>query len=117
MNENTQPRTLWSQSMFDALLIALRRQQSDDRVHMLIGDLRAKGYSLDVIATKVVKALGPRAAARVHQLAAAPGKAPRPKARPAYRLSRRKRLRNVLRRAQEGVEDAMNGLRRGLRRS
>jgi hypothetical protein len=118
MNEDTQSGTLWSQSMFDALVVSLRRQQGDDRVKELIADLRRKGYSIDVITSKVVKALGPKAASRVQKLAggarapAAPARSSQP-----YRVSRGRRLKLWMRDAQDSLEDAVDAVRRAMRRS
>ena len=115
MNENTQSRTLWSQSMFDALLVALRRQAADHHVRELLEDLSRKGYSLDIILKKVVKALGPKAGARVQQIAGG-GKPPPSRSHRPYRMSRGRRFELWMRGARDSLEDAVDALRRAVRR-
>jgi len=114
LNENTQSRTLWSQSMFEALLVALRRQAGDKHVLELIDDLKRKGYSLEIIVNKVVKSLGPKAAARVHLLAG--GTPPPARSRQPYRMSRGRRFELWMRGARETLDDAMDVLRKAVRR-
>ena len=100
--------------MFDALLVALRRQAGDTQVRELLDDLRRKGYSVDVICKKVVKTLGPKAGARVYQLAG--GKPSPSRSHQPYRMSRSRRFELWMRDARDSLEDTMDALRRAVRR-
>jgi hypothetical protein len=102
--------------MFDALVVSLRRQQGDERVKELIVDLRRKGYSIDIIATKVVKALGPKAATRVQKLAGVAAPAAQRQGQ-GYRLTRSRRLKLWMRDAQDNLEDTFDAVRKAFRRS
>jgi len=110
MSENTLTGTLWSQSMFDSLFLALRREASDARLANLLGDLDKKGYGVDAVSVRVMKALGPEAAVRVRRLSAVAA----PASRPRYRMTRMRRLRIWVRDARDTVHDACERLRSAL---
>ena len=116
MSENTLTGgTLWSQSMFDSLFVALRREVSDARLANLLGDLQRKGYGVDAVSVRVMKALGPEAAVRVRRLGTlAPSAPSAPRAR--YRMTRMRRLRIWVRDARDSVQDACERLRAALTR-
>ncbi len=66
--EMTEIKTMWSESLLEALYVALRKDKEDDVVQEVINDLRAKEYDDEYIVNKVKKKVGPNAAARIEAL-------------------------------------------------
>lgn len=69
-SDKTVAKTLWSETVIEALLLGLKKNVSDEKIRELIGDLYAKGYKQTYITNKVTKELGPAMATRVRQLMA-----------------------------------------------
>lgn len=68
-DDKTIAKTLWSETLIDALLLGLRKKAPDAKIRELIGDLEAKGFKKNYIIEKVTKELGAATAMRVRQLA------------------------------------------------
>ena len=66
--DETVAKTLWSETLIDALLLGLQKKVPDAKIKELINDLLAKGYKQPYIVSKVTKELGPAMAMRVTQL-------------------------------------------------
>ena len=67
-DDETVAKTLWSETLIDALLFALEKKSPDDKVKELIKDIIAKGYKPDYILNKVTKEQGEVSARRVKML-------------------------------------------------
>ena len=67
-DDETVAKTLWSETLIDALLVGLQKKVSDAKIKELLGDLNAKGYENTYIINKVTKELGSASAVRVRQL-------------------------------------------------
>ena len=67
-DDETMAKTLWSETLIDALLVGLQKKVSDAKIKELLGDLNAKGYENTYIVNKVTKELGAATAVRVRQL-------------------------------------------------
>lgn len=66
--EMTEIKTMWSESLLEALYVALRKDKEDKVVQEVIADLRAKEYDDEYIINKVKKKVGPTAAVRIEAL-------------------------------------------------
>ena len=66
--DKTVAKTLWSETLIEALLLGLQKNVSDEKIRELIGDLYAKGYKQNYIVNKVTKELDSAMAARVRRL-------------------------------------------------
>lgn len=66
--EMTEIKTMWSESLLEALYVALRKEKEDKLVKEVIDDLRAKEYDDEYIINKVKKKVGPTAAIRIEAL-------------------------------------------------
>ncbi len=66
--DKTVAKTLWSESLIDALLVGLKKKAADPKIKELIKDIIARGYKQDYIIQKVTKEMGTQAAMRVKQL-------------------------------------------------
>ena len=67
-DEKTIAKTLWSESLIDALLVGLKKKVPDAKLKDLIKDIIARGYKQDYIIQKVTKEMGAPVAMRVKQL-------------------------------------------------
>ena len=104
MSENTQGGTLWTQSTFDSLFAALDRPGNEAELREMVGSLKEKGYSVEAIANRAKRALGPQGAVRIRELAGGARAAiSRPRRR--YRVNRFKRMRNRAREVWEQLDD------------
>jgi len=77
MTEDTQVtevKTMWSETLLEALYIAMEKNKGDKIVIGVIKDLRAKGYENDYLIEKVEKKVGPTAATRLKILLIKGGK-------------------------------------------
>jgi hypothetical protein len=66
--EMTEIKTMWSESLLEALYVALRKEKEDKLVKEVIDDLRAKEYDDEYIINKVKKKVCPNAAVRIEAL-------------------------------------------------
>ncbi|NCF81135.1 MAG: hypothetical protein GWP74_05920 [Proteobacteria bacterium] len=58
LNEDTQPKTLWSQTQFDLLYIALSRSKPDIFIKEIMVDLNRRGFPPEYVLPRVRKKLG-----------------------------------------------------------
>ena len=65
LNEDTQPKTLWSQTQFDLLYIALARSKPDIFIKEIMVDLNRRGYPPEYVLPRVRKKLGMVASNRI----------------------------------------------------
>jgi hypothetical protein len=63
--EDTQPKTLWSQTQFDLLYLALDRNKSDSIIKDIAVDLSSRGYPSGYLISRVRKKLGMLASNRL----------------------------------------------------
>ncbi len=71
-----QVKTMWSESLFDSLYLALRRKKEDNIIKGIIQDLKLKDYSDRYIINRVKQEIGSIAATRIEILLT--GKPPAP---------------------------------------
>lgn len=67
-DDKTVAKTLWSETLIEALIVGLEKNVSDAKIRELIADLHKKGYENDYIINKVTKELDANAAYRVRQI-------------------------------------------------
>jgi hypothetical protein len=65
LNEDTQPKTLWSQTQFDLLYIALARSKPDIFIKEIMVDLNRRGFPPEYVLPRVRKKLGMVASNRI----------------------------------------------------
>jgi hypothetical protein len=65
LNEDTRPKTLWSQTQFDLLYIALARSKSDIFIKEIMVDLNRRGFPPEYVLPRVRKKLGMVASNRI----------------------------------------------------
>lgn len=63
-------KTLWSETLIDALLVALQKKQPDEKIRELLKEIQDKGYKPSYITGKVTKELDEQAALRIRKLLA-----------------------------------------------
>jgi len=63
-------KTLWSETLIDALLVALQKKHPDEKIRELLKEIQDKGYKPTYIIEKVTKELDAQAVLRVRQLLA-----------------------------------------------
>lgn len=71
MSENddkTIAKTLWSETLVEILLAALRKGSGDDEISGIIRELREKGFRRNYVVDKVRKEIDDNAARRVRML-------------------------------------------------
>jgi len=68
MVEETEVKTMWSETLLESLYVAMEKQKGNKIVIGIIKDLKAKGYENDYLIDKVGKKVGPAAAARLKSL-------------------------------------------------
>ena len=66
--DKTVAKTLWSESLIDALLLGLKKKVPDAKIKELINDILKRGYKQDYIIQKVTKEMGAPVAMRVRQI-------------------------------------------------
>ena len=67
-NEHTVAKTLWSETLIDALIVGLQKKVPDAKIRELLEELKSKGYENTYIINKVTKELDSGMAMRVRQL-------------------------------------------------
>ncbi len=67
-NDETIAKTIWSDTLIEVLLTALRKNVSDDKVSEIIKEVQQKGFNNDYIISKVTRELDEDAARRVKRL-------------------------------------------------
>lgn len=67
MADQTLPKTLWSETLFDLLFDAVRRKKSDAEVKGILRDLKRRGYRADYVLSKIQRELGPDGLSRVNR--------------------------------------------------
>ena len=65
LNEDTQPKTLWSQTQFDLLYIALARSKPDIFIKEIMVDPNRRGFPPEYVLPRVRKKLGMVASNRI----------------------------------------------------
>ena len=64
-DEDTQPKTLWSQTQFDMLYLALDRGKTDGIIKEIMVDLKKRGFPPEYVIPRVRKKLGMVASNRI----------------------------------------------------
>ncbi len=65
LDDDTQPKTLWSQMQFDRLYLALDRCKPDGLIKEILMDLNKRGFPPEYVIPRVRKKLGMVASNRV----------------------------------------------------
>lgn len=65
LDEDTRPKTLWSQTQFDLLVLALKRCKPDGMIKALVVDLNRRGFPPEYVIPRVRKKLGMVASNRI----------------------------------------------------
>ena len=65
LNEDTRPKTLWSQTQFDLLYLALDRCKPDILIKEIMVDLNRRGFPPEYVLPRVRKKLGMIASNRI----------------------------------------------------
>lgn len=68
MNDETIVKTLWSETLVEVLLAALKKNVSDTEIKGIIKELHDKGFKADYIINKVGKEMDEAAVKRVRRL-------------------------------------------------
>lgn len=67
-DDKTVAKTLWSDTLIDIFLIALKKNSTDEQMKEIIRDLNAKGYKNDYLVDKAGRDIDEIAARRVRLL-------------------------------------------------
>ena len=78
MVEETEVKTMWSETLLESLYVAMEKEKGDKIVVGIIKDLKAKGYENEYLIDKVQKKIGPSAAQRLTVLLGSGVKAANP---------------------------------------
>lgn len=65
LDEDTRPQTLWSQTQFDLLVLALERSRPDTLIRELMVDLNKRGFPPEYVIPRVRRKLGMVASNRI----------------------------------------------------
>lgn len=65
LDEDTRPKTLWSQTQFDLLYLALERSKPDVMIREIMVDLNRRGFPPEYVLPRVRKKLGMVASNRI----------------------------------------------------
>jgi hypothetical protein len=65
LDEDTRPKTLWSQTQFDLLYLALERSRPDGMIKEIMVDLKRRGFPPEYVIPRVRKKLGMVASNRI----------------------------------------------------
>ena len=68
MSDETEVKTMWSESLLETLYIALEKKKSNKLIIDVLKDLRAKGFEKNYIIEKVEKKVDAEAASRVRAI-------------------------------------------------
>jgi hypothetical protein len=58
----TEVKTMWSETLLEALYVALEKKAGDAKIREILEELKGKGYKKDYLIEKVTKKAGPNAA-------------------------------------------------------
>ena len=72
LDEDTQPKTLWSQTQFDLLYLALKRGKPDGMIKAIMMDLNKRGFPPEYVIPRMRKKLGMVASNRIKLILRAP---------------------------------------------
>lgn len=61
-------KTLWSETLIEVLLLALKKNESDNKIIEILKELKQKRFRAGYISDKVRRSLGDTEAARVKKL-------------------------------------------------
>lgn len=64
----TVSKTLWSETVIEMLIVALTKNQSDEKIIELLKEVKQKKFDDDYIITKVEKSIGSKESNRVRLL-------------------------------------------------
>lgn len=67
-DDETEVKTMWSETLLEALYVAMEKKVSDSKVRELLKDLRDKGYKKDYLVEKISKKVGPNAAIELKRI-------------------------------------------------
>lgn len=67
-DDKTVAKTLWSDTLIDIFLIALRKNSTDEQLQDIIRELNAKGYKNDYLIDKAGREIDENTARRVRLL-------------------------------------------------
>lgn len=67
-DDKTMAKTLWSDTLVDILIAALKKNAADDQIKGIIRELREKGFKKNYVIGKVTRELDENAARRVRIL-------------------------------------------------
>lgn len=65
LDEDTRPKTLWSQTQFDLLFLALEHSKPDAMIKEIMLDLNKRGFPPEYVIPRVRKKLGMIASNRI----------------------------------------------------
>lgn len=108
----TRAKTMWSESLFEGLYLALKKGKKNDAIMAILRDIKAKQYKDHYIIRKTKRDLGPTEGARVAALLSGkpvPGPAARPASSPGGQRQRpsskadQARARAAKKRAEQGL--------------
>ena len=108
----TRAKTMWSESLFEGLYLALKKGKKNDAIMVILRDIKAKQYKDHYIIRKTKRDLGPAEGARVAALLSGkpvPGPAARPAQSPGSQRQRplskadQARTRAAKKRAEQGL--------------
>ena len=108
----TRAKTMWSESLFEGLYLALKKGKKNDAIMAILRDIKAKQYKDHYIIRKTKRDLGPAEGARVAVLLSGkpvPGPAARPAQSPGAQRQRpsskadQARARAAKKRAEQGL--------------
>ncbi len=71
----TEARTMWSETLLEALCIACDKQKDDATIKDILKDLLSKGYEKPYLISKVEKKIGPEAGDRLKSILGGGGSA------------------------------------------
>ena len=67
-------KTMWSETLLEALYVAMEKKASDSKVREILKDLKSKGYTREYLVEKVEKKVGPKAGADLKRIYHSMGK-------------------------------------------
>ena len=114
----TRAKTMWSESLFEGLYLALKKGKKNDAIMAILRDIKAKQYKDHYIIRKTKRDLGPAEGARVAALLSGkpvPGPAARPAHSPGGQRQRPSSKANQAR-ARAAKKRAEQGLFAGIKR-
>ena len=64
----TEVKTMWTETLLEALYVALEKNASDAKIRQILNDLKQKGYDKDYLIEKVEKKMGPNAVSHLKRV-------------------------------------------------